>query len=152
MDPTQDPGYFVNGIRKPRTMMPPHIPTIHAESSSTAANRKRPRQEPKPRRLSSDERKGHYDRIEKLTVTLSFEVNEEMARRKESWDIEGDREEEQKWELRKQEVYKGLEELAQDIERAIRDRKKEAVLELWDREMEEKRLWRLAESTRKRNN
>ncbi|KAF8538164.1 hypothetical protein BDD12DRAFT_885925 [Trichophaea hybrida] len=100
---------------------------------------------PKPARrglLSKEERterKERYDRIEVLTRELTVAVRDEMKRRKELWDVEGDREEEEFWESRKQEVYKGLEELAGEIQRAFRDRRKEAVLELWSKELEERR-------------
>jgi len=83
-----------------------------------------------------------------LTRELTLALKDEMARRKDSWEDEGDQEEEQQWEGRKQEVYQGLSELADEIERAIRDRKKEAVLELWGKEMEERRMKR-SEMTRR---
>lgn len=100
---------------------------------------------PQPRRsLRDDERKGCFDRIEGLAKQLKIAIREEMRRRKEHWDMEGDREEEEKWEGRKQEVYKALEELADEIQRAVRDRKKEAVLELWSREADERTQRRAA--------
>ncbi|TGZ76504.1 hypothetical protein EX30DRAFT_246425 [Ascodesmis nigricans] len=86
------------------------------------------------------ERKARYDRIEQLTQELSAAVRDEMTRRKDLWDVDGAREEEAFWEARKQEVYKGLELLADEIHRAIRDRKKEAVLDLWSKEIEERRI------------
>ncbi|PWW77411.1 hypothetical protein C7212DRAFT_362634 [Tuber magnatum] len=95
-----------------------------------------------PRRLTKEERKSRYDRMEMLTRELTLALKDEMARRKDSWEDEGDQEEEQQWEGRKQEIYQGLSELADEIERAIRDRKKEAVLELWAKEMEERRMQR----------
>lgn len=94
-------------------------------------------------RLSKEERterKDRYDRIEVLTRELANAVRDEMTRRKELWDVEGNREEEEFWESRKQEVYKGLEELAGEIQRAFRDRRKEAVLEMWSKELEERRV------------
>lgn len=80
--------------------------------------------------------------METLTRELTLALKDEMARRKDSWEEEGDQEEEQQWEERKHEVYQGLSNLADEIERAIRDRKKEAVLELWGREMEARRVQR----------
>lgn len=93
-------------------------------------------------RLSKEERterKERYDRIERLTRELSNAVRDEMTRRKELWEVDGDREEEEFWEDRKQEVYHSLEQLADEIQRAFRDRRKEAVLEMWSKELEERR-------------
>jgi len=86
------------------------------------------------------ERKDRYDRIEVLARELSMELSMEMSRRKQMWDVEGDREEEEFWESRKQEVYQELDRLAGEIQRAFRDRKKEAVLEIWSKEQEERRV------------
>lgn len=74
-------------------------------------------------------------------------LKEEMAQRKDSWEEGGDQEDESHWEERKKEIYQGLADLAGEIERAIRDRKKEEVLEFWGKEMEERRAQR-GESTR----
>jgi len=70
-----------------------------------------------PKRLSKEERKSRYDRMEALTRELTLALKDEMARRKESWESEGDREEEQQWEETKREVYQGLSNLADEIER-----------------------------------
>jgi hypothetical protein len=86
------------------------------------------------------ERKHRYDRMEALTRELSMAIRDEMERRKALWDVEGDREEEEFWESRKQEVYQGLEVLADDLQRAFRDRKKEAVMAYWSNEQEQRRL------------
>lgn len=125
---------------------PPQRPTTsHAASSSSSAHHDnfvtpvRPRRY-RPTKEERSERKARYDRIEHLTQELSAAVRDEMARRKDLWDVEGVREEEEFWEERKQEVYKGLEQLAEEIQRAFRDRKKEAVLDLWSKEMEERRV------------
>lgn len=91
------------------------------------------------RKLSKGERKERYDRIETLTADLSYAIREEMEMRKQSWDVESEKEEEDKWESRKQEVYKGLEDLSDEIQRVVRDRKKEAVLHIWNKEREERR-------------
>ena len=99
------------------------------------------------RRLRKEERKRSYDRIERLTKELSSVLKEEMAQRKDSWEEGGDQEDESHWEERKKEIYQGLADLAGEIERAIRDRKKEEVLEFWGKEMEERRAQR-GESTR----
>jgi hypothetical protein len=107
-----------------------------------SGNFKYPSRSTRRTRLSKEERterKDRYDRIEALTRELTVAVRDEMTRRKELWDVEGDREEEEFWESRKQEVYKGLEELAGEIQRAFRDRRKEAVLEMWSKELEERR-------------
>jgi hypothetical protein len=85
--------------------------------------------------------------MERLTRELSSALREEMAQRKDSWAWEGDQEEEEHWEERKKDIYQGLANLAEEIERAMRDRKKEAVLELWGKEMEERRVQR-SEPTR----
>jgi hypothetical protein len=102
-------------------------------------------QPPKPRRNHSrsvkeerSDRRIRYDRIEHLTRELSAALRDEMARRKDLWDSDGDQEEEAFWEGRKQEVYKGLEQLADEIQKAFRDRHKEAVLDLWGKEREER--------------
>lgn len=92
-----------------------------------------------PSKEGRTEREARYDRIEALTRELSFAVRDEMARRKNLWDVEGDREEEEFWESRKKQVYAGLEGLAGEIQRALRDRQKEAVMEMWSKEQEEKR-------------
>ncbi|KAI5848408.1 hypothetical protein BZA05DRAFT_97066 [Tricharina praecox] len=86
------------------------------------------------------ERKDRYDRIEVLARELSMELSLEMSRRKQMWDVEGDREEEEFWESRKQEVYHELDRLASEIQRAFRDRRKEEVLEIWSKEQEERRV------------
>lgn len=86
------------------------------------------------------ERKDRYDRIEVLARELSMELSMEMSRRKQMWDVEGDREEEEFWESRKQEVYQELDRLASEIQRAFRDRRKEAVLEIWSKEQEDRRV------------
>jgi hypothetical protein len=78
--------------------------------------------------------------MEALTRDLSMAIRDEMQRRKTMWDVEGDREEEEFWENRKQEVYQGLEVLADEIKRAFRDRTKEAVMAHWSNEQEERRL------------
>ena len=101
-------------------------------------------QPPQPRRNRSakeerSDRRARYDRIEHLTRGLSAALRDEMARRKDLWDSDGDREEEAFWEDRKQELYKGLEQLADEIQRAFRDRRKEAVLDLWGKELEERK-------------
>lgn len=103
---------------------------------------------PRSRRLSKEERKSHYDRIEVLTKELTLALKDEMVRRKDSWDVDGDREEEEQWESRKQEIYDGLSELTGEIKRALRDRNKEAVLDLWGKEMEERRAQRSEGSRR----
>lgn len=103
---------------------------------------------PRLRRLSKEERKSRYDRIETLTKELTLALKDEMARRKDSWDVDGDREEEEQWESRKSEIYDGLEELSGEIRRALRDRNKEAVLDLWEKEMEERRIQRSGGSRR----
>lgn len=95
-----------------------------------------------PRRLSKWERKSRYDRIETLTKQLKDALKDEMGRRKHSWDVDGDREEEAQWEVRKGEIYAGLEDLVEDITRAFRDRSKEAVLDLWEKESEDRRVQR----------
>lgn len=95
------------------------------------------------RRLSKGERKSRYDRMETLTKELGLALKDEMGRRKDSWDVDGDREEEAQWETRKEEIYAGLEELAEEIKRALRDRSKEAVLDLWEQEMEDRRVQRI---------
>lgn len=100
------------------------------------------------RRLSSSERESRYDRIEILTKELKLALKDEMGRRKDSWDADGDREEEMKYEGRKMQVYDGLIDLAGDIQRALRDRSKEAVLDLWEKEMEERRAQRSGSSRR----
>lgn len=100
------------------------------------------------RRLSSSERERRYDRIEMLTKELKLALKDEMGRRKDSWDADGDREEEMKYETRKMQVYEGLIELAGDIQRALRDRNKEAVLDLWEKEMEERRVQRSGSARR----
>jgi len=89
--------------------------------------------------LSKGERKERYDRIKSLTTDLSYAIREEMEMRKQSWDVDGEAEEEDKWEERKKEVYKGLEDLSGQIQRVIRDRKKEAVMQIWNREREERK-------------
>lgn len=103
---------------------------------------------PKSRRLSKEQRKSRYDRIETLTKELKHALKDEMTRRKDSWDVDGDREEEEQWESRKQEIYDGLSELTEEIKRALRDRNKEAVLDMWGKEMEEKRVQRSSGSKR----
>lgn len=95
------------------------------------------------RRLSKGERKSRYDRMETLTKELGLALKDEIGRRKDSWDGDGDREEEAQWETRKKEIYAGLEELAGEIKRALRDRSKEAVLDLWEQEMEDRRVQRI---------
>ena len=100
----------------------------------------RPVRKPRQCKEERSERKNRYDRIEVLARELSMELNMEMTRRKQMWDVEGDREEEAFWESRKQEVYQELDRLAGEIQRAFRDRKKEAVLEMWSKEQEEKRV------------
>lgn len=80
--------------------------------------------------------------METLARELTFALKDEMTRRKDSWEDDGDQEEEQQWEERKHEVYQGLSNLGDEIKRAIRDRKKEAVLEFWGREMEARRVQR----------
>lgn len=100
------------------------------------------------RRLSSTERERRYNRIEMLTKELKLALKDEMGRRKDSWDADGDREEEMKYENRKMQIYDGLIELAGDIQRALRDRSKEAVLDLWEKEMEERRVQRSGSSRR----
>lgn len=100
------------------------------------------------RRLSSSERERRYNRIEMLTKELKLALKDEMGRRKDSWDADGDREEEMKYENRKMQIYDGLIELAGDIQRALRDRSKEAVLDLWEKEMEERRVQRSGSSRR----
>lgn len=99
-------------------------------------------------RLSPSERESCYSRIEMLTRELKLALKDEMGRRKDSWDADGDREEEIKYEKRKNQVYDGLKELAGEIRRALRDRSKEAVLDLWGREMEERRIQRSGSSRR----
>ncbi|RPB12670.1 hypothetical protein P167DRAFT_151372 [Morchella conica CCBAS932] len=105
-------------------------------------------QKSKSRRLSKEQRKSGYDRIETLTKELTHALKDEMTRRKDSWDVEGDREEEEQWESRKQEIYDGLSELTEEIKRALRDRSKEAVLEMWGKELEERRAQRSSGSKR----
>jgi hypothetical protein len=100
----------------------------------------RPARKPRHSKEERSERKNRYDRIEVLARELSMELNMEMSRRKQMWDVEGDREEEAFWESRKQEVYQELDRLAGEIQRAFRDRRKEAVLEMWSKEQEEKRV------------
>jgi len=100
----------------------------------------RPVRKPRQSKEERSERKNRYDRIEVLARELSMELNMEMTRRKQMWDVEGDREEEAFWESRKQEVYQELDRLAGEIQRAFRDRTKEAVLEMWSKEQEEKRV------------
>lgn len=97
---------------------------------------------PESRRLSKWERKSRYDRIETLTKQLKDALKDEMGRRKHSWDVDGDREEEAQWETRKGEIYAGLEDLVEDITRAFRDRSKEAVLDLWEQESEDRQMQR----------
>lgn len=109
-------------------------------SSVDGASRQTP--VPRLRRLTKEERERRYDRIERLTKELTLAVKDEMARRKDSWDMDGDKEEEEQWENRKNEVYGGLGELAGDIQRAFRDRDKEAILEQWVKEEEERRVRR----------
>lgn len=98
------------------------------------------------RKLKGDERQECFDRIEGLAKQLQAAIREEMARRKEHWDSDGDAEEEEKWEGKKNEVYKTLEEVADEIKRAVRDRKKEAVLALWSREADERTQRRALEA------
>lgn len=85
-------------------------------------------------------RQERYERIERLSKELKSVVREEMTSRKELWDVDGGREEEAFWEQRKQVVYKSLEELVEEIQRAFRDRDKEAVMDLWTKEIEERRV------------
>lgn len=85
------------------------------------------------------EREARYKLIGILTRDLSFAVEDEMTRRKDLWELEGNREEEILWESRKQEIYEGLKGLAGQIQRAFRDRQKEAVMEMWDKEREKER-------------
>lgn len=91
----------------------------------------------RPQKEERSDRRDRYDRIERLTQDLSAEIRFELARRKELWDLEGNGQEEEFWESRKLEVYKGLEKLAGEIQRAFRDRQKEAVMEMWSKESEE---------------
>lgn len=113
----------------------------------TSASRESPPKVPfvdrtlqRSRRLSKGERKSRYDRMETLTKELNLALKDEMGRRKDSWDVDGDREEEAQWETRKKEIYAGLEVLVGEIKRALRDRSKEAVLDLWEQEMEDRRI------------
>jgi hypothetical protein len=91
------------------------------------------------------EREDRYNRIENLTIELSHAVRDEMARRKDMWDVEGNRDEEEFWEGRKQQVYTKLEVLAEDIQRAVRDRQKESVMNLWSKESEQRDIMSAAD-------
>ena len=86
------------------------------------------------------DREARYDRVEALTRRLSIEVQVEISRRKEVWEVEGDREEEALWEHRKNEVFGELNKLADEIERLARDRQKEEVMEMWSQEQEVRRV------------
>lgn len=112
---------------------PPPPPSNQVFRAST-----RPRKIAEQREDRND-REERYGRIAALTRELSNAVRDEMSRRKQQWDVEGSHQEEEYWEGRKQEVYKGLEQLSDEIRRAFRDRRKEAVLDLWSREQEVKR-------------
>lgn len=98
-----------------------------------------PRRNNRPEKEDRNDREERYTRISTLTRELSAAVRDEMSRRKQQWDVEDSRAEEEYWETRKQQVYKDLEKLADEIRRAFRDRRKEAVLDLWSREQEGKR-------------
>lgn len=57
-----------------------------------------------------------------------------MKLRGERWDLEGNSAEEEFWEERKTQVYRGLGRLAAVIERVFKDRQKETVMEMWRKE------------------
>ena len=58
----------------------------------------------------------------------------ELARQNEQYDLEGNSTEEEYWDGRKTEVYKGLESLAEVIKKAFLERTQEAAMQLWSKE------------------
>jgi hypothetical protein len=140
-DDSTTAGYQPERSRTPEERAQSQQQLCQQQAAGTSGSRYPAR--PVRRKLNKEERserKDRYDRIEVLTRELSMAVRDEMQRRKALWDVEGDREEEEFWESRKQEVYQGLEVLADEIQRAFRDRRKEAVLEIWSKEQEERRV------------
>lgn len=143
--PGQEPGFpnpdGYDANYQSSFMGPPQRPA----SNTPASNNEAFRVPPRPRRKQGGvedraTRQERYDRIEHLAKELKSAVRDEITSRKERWDADGGREEEEYWEQRKKTVYKGLEELAEEIQRAFRDRNKEAVMDLWSKETEERRV------------
>lgn len=142
-DDFQPAGYQPESSQTPKERVHSQPPQYHPQLQAGGSGSFRYPARPVRRKVNKEERserKDRYDRIEALTRELSMAVRDEMQRRKALWDVEGDREEEEFWEGRKREVYHGLEILADEIQRAFRDRRKEAVLELWSKEQEERRV------------
>lgn len=130
----------------PPFMGPPQWPASNPPVNSPPIPRNpqfRSSARPRRKQLTIEDRstrQERYDRMERLSKELKSVVRDELTNRKELWDVEGGREEEEFWEQRKQVVYKSLEELAEEIQRAFRDRDKEAVMDLWSKEVEERRV------------
>ena len=124
---------------QPHPQPPPH-PQQQSENNDGFNFPPRPTRRARAYKEDHVERKERYDRMEGLTRELSFAVRDEMARRKNLWETEGDREEEKIWESRKNEIYSGLGVLSDEIQRAFRDRSKEAVMDIWSKEQEERRF------------